>query len=90
VVLRPLFLDGRKAMPGEPIGRAEAARLPPGNRRALEANGKVRWFAEPEGEMRRWRVPAGSGRYDVVEGARLNDEPLSREAADALVAEGGR
>ena len=47
VVLRPLFLGGRKAMPGDPIGRLEAEDMPARNRRALEASGKVRWFAEP-------------------------------------------
>lgn len=47
VVLRPLFIGGRKAMPGEPIAVIEADTLPPGNRRALEAAGKVRWFEQP-------------------------------------------
>ena len=38
------------------------------------------------GAVERHTIHRGGGRYDVVEGVLLNDEPLSREAAESLAA----
>jgi hypothetical protein len=86
---------GHPLMPGEVMSAETFAEIPFGTRRALVGNDRLTPFyrrgdAPPaeEEERQRFSIHRGNGRYDVVEGALLNAEPLTKEAAEALVASG--
>lgn len=78
---------GRK--PGETLTRAELSTFNLSNLIALVKQEKLRVWpmapgASPQGPAERIAVHRGSGKYDVIEGVKLNDEPLSRAEAEAL------
>lgn len=72
------------------ITREQLQRMPAANLNALIDKGFLSPYPmRPAGErstegMDRHVVSLGFGRFDVVEGKKLNDEPLSKEAAHAL------
>ncbi len=84
-----IFTDGaRKILPMTDGKRTELSRewllaLPPGNLQSLVNTGTIDLY--PRGGEK-FAVPAGGGNYDVVEGRKLNDKPLDRKEAIALVA----
>lgn len=72
-------------------------RLPPGTQLSVEqieafANGRrlIRtgyietYPPRPPSETERRIVHIGAGRYDVFEGVKLNDDPLTKDEAEAL------
>ena len=77
----------RYLMRGTVLSREEICRIPTQNRNALVDKGYIHLQlrgldTEVKGE--RFVVSLGFGRFDVVEGTKLNDAHLSREAAYAL------
>lgn len=76
---------------GEVITRDEVDAMNPANVIALVKQEKLRpFFAAPikDGEGRtvtRHAIHRGCGKYDVIEGVKLNDEQLSKEEAEAMV-----
>jgi hypothetical protein len=89
---------GHPLLPGEVISPEAFLAIPFGTRRALLGNDRLTPFYQPADkpapaaasavDRQRFAIHRGNGRYDVVEGALLNSEPLTREAAEALVASG--
>jgi hypothetical protein len=78
--------DGAHARPGTTLSEALVRAMK--NRMALESAGYIKIFAKnpiqaapPEGDAKRYIVHCGQGRYDVIEGTRLNTEFLSKEEA---------
>ena len=80
---------------GEHLTADEVRSIPLANRRALASAGfievyparteVVHRYADPKpGD--RFIVQVGKGQFNVIEGRRLNDEPLTREQAEALAA----
>jgi hypothetical protein len=94
MVLRP-FTRGTERLPrGYKLSREEVLSIPANTREALISSQALREYARAPGE-----VPSGGQRfvvrnasdpklYDVVVGARLNTEPLTRDKAEALAREG--
>lgn len=62
----------------------------PANRQSLIDKGFLwvwpRSEEAPVSHGKRYAIHVGGGSYDVIEGRKLNDEPLSREDAQALAA----
>lgn len=94
VVLRSLVTAGATLKPGTEISAEFVASWPIANRRALSESGTVRWHpfsksdnVEAVGKVGRHLAHRGGGRFDVIEGHIINDEPLTREEAEALINE---
>jgi len=66
---------------GEHMSAAEVRSIAPKNRDAAESAGFIRVYARG-GE--RFIVAVAKDKFNVIEGRRLNDKPLTREEADAL------
>ena len=73
--------------PGDTLTREEVLEIPASNRNAMLNLKIIELFPSaprPEG-ARRYAVHMGMGKWDVIEGWKLNDEPLTREDAEKLV-----
>lgn len=91
--VRRRFSRGTEAMtPGQQLTREEILAFPHANRQSLVDNGYVDIYppsAEQLAAPRQRFVAGGSfGRFDVYEGRKLNDAPLSKAEALALAALG--
>ena len=72
---------------GSRLTVADLAAIPAANRDALVKNLYIEPFpAAPIGVQDVILVSRGFGKFDVVEGRRINTDPLTREEADALIA----
>ena len=78
---------------GEHLTADEVRSIPLANRRALASAGYIEVYPTrtevvhkqaPAKPMDRFIVAVGKGQYNVIEGHRLNDQPLTREQADRL------
>jgi len=97
-VRRPFAFGNGRIGPGTNLSAEQIATIRPVNLRCLVEQGSlVIWpraargpaHAAPEG-AKRHIVQVGFGshvRYDVIEGVRLNEGPLSKEEAERLAAE---
>jgi len=91
IVRRTFTLGERVMKTGDMLTRAEVLAIRIANRNSLIDHGKIEIYAanpneiaEP-GERHVVRAPGvGSRLYDVIEGRKLNSEPLTREDAEAL------
>jgi hypothetical protein len=89
-VRRIFTRNGRAVMPGENLSRGEMLSIPVSNRQSLIDNGYVVIYPPRPGmgnddsEPERFVVSKGFGNFDVIEGRRLNSEPLTKEQAQAL------
>ena len=80
-------MGDRYLMRGTALSREEICRIPTQNRNALIDKGYIHVQlkgVESAVAGERFVVSLGFGRFDVVEGKKLNDKHLSREAAYAL------
>ena len=89
VALRTFSAAGGRLPPGSEISAELALTWPVQNRRALEESKVIRWHSQAVSQQRNQTVSAhvvhrGGGRFDVIEGIVINDEPLTKEQADAL------
>ncbi len=98
-VLRVIEVSGGKLFPGTVISSEAALKMPPGNRRALAKTGKVRWFEDPKinaaqaqaaETSRYFKVNNGPGKFRVFFGSEVTTEPVDKETADKLVADGNK
>jgi len=80
---------------GEHLTADEVRSIPLANRRALSSAGYIEVYPSRTEVVRREAAPVkqdrfivavGKGQFNVIEGHRLNDEPLSREQAETLAA----
>lgn len=91
-VQRGFNMGGKRLLSGHNLTGDEVRSIPHANRVALVEKGfLVLWPVDagngpgqqPAGNVRFVR-PIGFGRYDVIEGRKLNDEYLDKESAYAL------
>jgi hypothetical protein len=88
-VQRTFRMGLRQVFAGHKLTRDDLARMPTQNRNSLIETGHVIvWprdaaVSAPAGTQR-FVSPRGFGKYDVIEGRKLNAEALSREAAYEL------
>jgi len=94
IVRRPFTRHGVYLRGGDRLSGDEVRAIPIANRSALIDSHFLEVFPTsgylppsdgPNGEL--YMVHRGAGMYDVIEGRRLNDEPLEKEAAEALIDE---
>lgn len=85
VVLRAFNMGTERVAPGTNLTREQVVGIR--NRQSLYDNGQLGIYppnpAEPVGELMIYS--RGFGKFDVIRGFKLNDEPMSKEEAEALV-----
>lgn len=91
-VRRRFNMGGKDVLPGAVLAQVDLEKIPQVNLRSLLSTGKLELFPVAPGapdaiEMSRFAVHTGAGKYDVIEGVKLNDGPLSKEEAEAVVAQ---
>lgn len=94
VVRRRFSQGGRELTNGMVLSPGEVEAIKPNNRKALLDNGYIQIFPRParshlEADLEvvptvRHAISIGFGRWDVIEGKKINAEPLTRELAAAL------
>lgn len=94
VVRRRFSHGGKELLNGMVLSAGEVENLRPTNRKALIDNGFIQVFPKPmrshlESDLdatpvQRHAVSIGFGRWDVIEGKKVNAEPLTKEQAFAL------
>lgn len=72
--------------PGTILTREQILAIPYQNRVALITRFIEVWpkEASPPENLRRFMVHMGAGKFNVIEGVQLNDEPLSKEEAEEM------
>jgi hypothetical protein len=86
-VRRPFDFGERKLAAGDTLTRNELATIPHANLRALVNTGKLElWPEAPESMFiaQKFTVPAGRGKYHVIEGRKITVKPISKEEAQAI------
>lgn len=89
LVRRRFNMGGRDVRPGETLSRDQIMSMPGPNRSALIDSGFLDVFPEATSGIATMPchvVHRGMGKYDVIWGRVLNEQPLSKEDADALAA----
>lgn len=94
-VVRQRFTCGdRKLTPGNRLSRDEVLAIPRASRDALVRNSQLLLVpTHPENAVaaagrptERFMLSLGGGKYGVIEGWKLTQEPVSKDAAEKLVA----
>ena len=82
----PFTMGGRRMKTGDRMTAAEILAIPRANRMGLIQNRFIKtWPAGMDGEdIDRHVVNRGSGKFDVIEGRRLNAQPLTQAQAHSL------
>ena len=89
-IVRRAFRSGDTVVPPNTIlSAAELAAMPISNRRCLASAGNIDVFpiVFDDAGHDLFLMHIGHGRFDVIEGRRLNVEPLTKDEARALLAE---
>lgn len=87
-VRRAFTACGRRLVSGDLLTGDEVRSLPVANRNALIENRFLEiWPAGPT-QGKRFLVHLGRGKYDVIEGRKVNAVSVTKEEAEALVATG--
>lgn len=90
-VRRRFPMGTRELVAGDVLSAADLATIRPANLTALINTGKLETFpAAPASGAndepgQRFAVHLGFGKYDVIEGRKITDEPITKEEAEALV-----
>lgn len=95
-VRRRFEMGTRELITGDTLTAEEVRSIPTANLRALINTGRLElWPAAPgadyapparlAGDIKRFAVHVGSGRYHVFEGVQLTDNHIPKEEAEALV-----
>lgn len=90
--VRRTFVKGDVRMhPGAILTAAQLASIPKNNRKALIEQGYIETWPEIPGSATRIPIDGAKrhvvlrgNKFDVIEGVKLNDRPLTREEANAL------
>lgn len=85
-VKRPMTVFGLRLLPGYVMTAEEVNAIPHNNRLAMISNGYIEvWSGVPEAEKtKRFVISLGFGKYDVIEGRKLNDGAMTKDEANAL------
>ncbi len=91
VVRRPFSFHGKVILAGTLLSEADIRSIPVSNRNALRDNSYIQLYPKapdnaykPAGKTSVFVVHRGGGAYDVIEGVKINEEPLSKSDAEAL------
>lgn len=92
-VARTFTSKGRQLKRGDHLGADEVLSIPIANRRALADAGYINIYpkraatVQPRsGKDERFVIMTGKNEFGVIEGRKINDRPLSKEAAEKLAA----
>lgn len=89
IVRRPFQFGDRHLMPGARLTAEEVASIPYANRSALIDKKMMETFPKsestPKGDVKRFLISAGFGRYHVVEGVQLTEAALPKKDAEKMV-----
>lgn len=89
-VMRGFTKNGEWVKPGTKMTREELMALPRLNLQALVDTSKISLFPPAPGQIEGMgeliMVNRGFGRFDVLQGRRINDDPLTKDEAEALMA----
>ena len=86
IVRRPFTSGALAFKAGQQLARDQILAIPVANRNALIGSGMIEVFPVAA-NAERYLVPAAKGLFHVVEGRRVTAEPLSKDEAEALIAE---
>ena len=87
----------RKVRPGEKLTEAEVRAIPRANLNSLRDSGYLQIYPKQDVAIAaelapivttRFAIHRGCGKYDVIEGVKLNENILTKAEAEVLVAEG--
>ena len=89
IVRRTFKAGDQRLFSGMRLTREQVLAFPTLNRNSLAEKRYIDLFpitetAAPSGATERFVISGGFGKFHVIEGKKLNDEPLSREQAYAL------
>lgn len=94
IVQQTFRTNGRSLFAGMKLTRDDLVKMPAQNRNALIEAGRIVVWPRDAGATpsaapsaagaQRFVSPRGFGKYDVIEGRKVNAEPVSREEAHAL------
>jgi hypothetical protein len=87
IVQRRMTLGDRTMMRGDALTAEQCRSIPRQNLKAFVNTGVLELFPAspiPEGSQR-YAVHMGMGKFDVIEGRKLNTKPLTRAEADAML-----
>lgn len=92
IVLRAFRLNGELVRAGAELSEEQVRGMGRANLEALRRRGSIHLLSKKAGEApavdprtQAFMVHTGAGKYDVIEGVKINDEPLSKEEAQALI-----
>ena len=86
-VLRAFTMGGETLKNGTHLSRDQILAMPYNNRQALIDGGRLAVY--PPAPDARFIHHEGFGKFHVVEGRRITDEPVTKEEAERIVAELG-
>lgn len=85
VVRRPFLYGEQQLKAGDVLTEEQVRHMPRNNRNALRDGNFISIYPKRAGRAgQAFVIHRGQGKYDVIEGVKINDEPLSKEDADAL------
>lgn len=84
IALHPFSFGTRRLEVGDRLTEAEVRSIPKDNFNALKSSGNIHVLTKRGAQGESFLVHRGSGKYDVIQGVKLNAEPLSKEEAEAL------
>lgn len=81
----------RRMVRGQTLTAEEVLSMPIANRRALADSHYIKIFPKGVAALateppERFMITTSKGEYSVIEGRKINSKPLSREAAEKLIA----
>ena len=94
-VTRAFDMNGRRVTRGHRLTREEVLAIPTRNREALVSSGQIREFPRTlvdlsTGSGERFIVRRTDLKFDVVQGVKLNVEPLTKVEAESFLAKDQR
>lgn len=85
IVRRGFTMGAERVRSGRELTKEELLSMPPANRNALVEKKYIELYPErPAAPGQRHVVSAGFGRFDVIEGRKLNASPMTKEEANKL------
>lgn len=85
IVRRPFLFGEKQLMAGDRLTEEQVRSIPVNNRNALRDSNFLSIFPKsPDRSGQVFVIHRGMGKYDVIDGVKINDEPLTKEEAEAL------
>ena len=86
-VRRRVTIGPRTVLNGEKLTAEQVREIPSANLKAFVNTGVLELYpvAPVPKDSQRFAIHMGMGRFDVIEGYKLNDKPLTRAEAEAML-----